>query len=381
MFLQQASYTPSFGGLGLNEICANLRDQAGIKFDTEKTRVTDKRGADSEKQISEARLYFRDFYGQESELTLGVRLDVSQFDKLYLPVQERSLIHPYSDAQACEAKVRCVKLEELIATKMRCLLQRRHIADLFDLVYSSVIKGDEVNRGEILSTFFRITVFGSSPGVAKGLLIDLPLEALGRFWNKYIFCPIASRFSFESAVEQFLSLIGNLIPGEAIRDRSPTFFPSALRNPIMQAADGLTLLQLRYSGVVRMVEPYSMVFKVRKDGVAREYFYGYDRTGGRSSGPGLKSFLPGSVQSIEVTDQVFEPRIEVELSKAGGAEIASTFSGRPRSIHRFNRPDLRFEIECPHCLRQFKRTRNRRELNPHKDEYGNPCYGRMGYLV
>ena len=45
--------------------------------------------------------------GQESELIIGIRLDVTQFEQLYLPVQERYLIHPYSDADACSARIRC----------------------------------------------------------------------------------------------------------------------------------------------------------------------------------------------------------------------------------------------------------------------------------
>ena len=112
-----------------------------------------------------------------------------------------------------------------------------------------------------------------------------------------------------------------------------------------------------------------MVFKVRKDGVAREYLYAYDRTEGLNSGPGLKSFVPGQVQSIEVTDQAFEPQIEVELNKAGGAETTGTFSGRRRFIHRLDRPELKHEFERPNCLRRFKRARINRKLNPHNDKF------------
>ena len=81
-------------GRELNAVCATLTKQAGIKFDLHGTRVQDKRGADADKIVSEARLYFEDFYGEKSELVLGVKLDITQFDRLYLPVQERMLIHP-----------------------------------------------------------------------------------------------------------------------------------------------------------------------------------------------------------------------------------------------------------------------------------------------
>jgi predicted nucleotidyltransferase component of viral defense system len=365
----------------LNAICHALEDHANIVFDTERTRVEEKHGADEGKKISEARLYFRDFYGQESEIIIGIRLDISQFNKLYLPVQERILIHPYSDTSACATVIRCVKLEELLATKMRCLLQRRHIADLFDLIYATIISQElEVNRLELMSVFFRITIFGNSPGVAKGLFIDLPIEALGRLWTDFISCPKKSWFSFEIAKDHFLSLVDNLIPDQAIHERSSILFPSSLRNPIMEAGQNQTLLKLGYDGMARLVEPYSLIFKTRKDGVSREYFYGYDTTGGRS-GPGIKAFLPGRVEFIECTDQTFEPRFEVELRKAGAAEIADRFKSQPRLFKRTKLWSMDFEIQCPYCLRKFKRTSSDYELRPHKDRFGNTCPGRHGYRV
>jgi predicted nucleotidyltransferase component of viral defense system/uncharacterized Zn-finger protein len=369
-------------GHELNAICQALSERAGIKFETDRTRVENKRGADEEKKISEARLYFHDFYGQESEIVLGIRLDVTQFDRLYLPIQDRYLIHPYSDADSCSTLIRCVKLEELLATKMRCLLQRRHIADLFDLVYATLINKElEIDRTQLLSVFFKITIFGRSPGIAKGLFIDLPLEALGQFWKEYIACPIKSWFSFDTAIEHFLSLIDGLIPGQAIRERSPIMFPSSLRNPIMDAGQSLTLLRLGYHGVKRLVEPYSLTFKVRKDGVAREYFYAYDTTGGRTSGPGIKSFLPGEVETIENTNQTFVPRTDVELRKAGGSETIGSFHGHPNLYRQVRSWLPEHEIQCPYCLRRFKRKGTGSRLRPHKDRFGNSCPGRSGYGV
>jgi hypothetical protein len=90
-------------GRELNAICSTLEHKSGIVFDTSRTRVEDKRRADADKSIAEARLYFRDFYGKEHELVLGVRLDITQFDRTYLPIQSRMLIHPYSDSDVCKA--------------------------------------------------------------------------------------------------------------------------------------------------------------------------------------------------------------------------------------------------------------------------------------
>ena len=67
----------------------------------------------------------------------------------------------------------------------------------------------------------------------------------------------------------------------------------------MAAGDTLTLLKVRYKDVERLVEPYSLQFKQRRDGVAKEYLYLYDRTGGRESGPGDKTFVSENMESAE----------------------------------------------------------------------------------
>ena len=385
-------------GRELNAICGTLAERAGVTFDTSRTRVEKNKRADTEKEISEARLYFKDFYGKESELILGVRLDITQFDRLYLSVQQRFLIHPYSDSDVCSASIRCVKLEEILATKMRCLLQRKHIADLFDLAYATIIAPEiEIDRSALLSTFFRITIFRPSPSVVKALFIDLPWESFRKFWQDYIACPLATFFDFERAKETFLDLLELLIPGPENRESSRVFFASVFRNPILQAANSMTMLRLTYDGVERLVEPYELAFKMRKDGIAREYFYAYDTVGGRSSGPGLKTFVPDKVELIANTDLKFEPRFPVEISKAGGAETVSKFEGKSRfssfAVHTPTKPSSNrgrtrppsygpeYRVKCPYCGKTFKKTRMETKLNSHKDKYGNQCYGRIGYLV
>ena len=185
-------------------ICDFVSNQTGIKFEKEKTLVGEKKCVDPEKKIYDVRLYFNDFYGQPSNLTISVRFDITNFDRIYLPVQEKYLIHPYSDAGRCEAVIKCIKLEELLASKLKCLLQRRHSADLYDYVYSVFFnKSLDVNRSEILQVFFKKTIYEKSPGVVRGLLLDLPFEAIRRFWDKYIITPSQATIIFDQAVEWF----------------------------------------------------------------------------------------------------------------------------------------------------------------------------------
>lgn len=263
-------------------------------------------------------------------MDLKVDLDVSTYDKIYLSVQERTLIHPYSDSTKCEASIKCIKLEELLASKLKCLLQRRHIADLYDYVYSIFInKSFEVRRSEILQVFFKKTIYEGASGVVRGLLLDLPFETLRSFWNKFIIVPQQAKIVFDQAVDWFKQDVTDSFSISSIGGKHLSYFPSHLRTPIMEAGSTKTLLKLTYDGCQRMVEPYSLKYKVRKDGVGREYFYAYDTTGGRSRTISIKSFLSDKIESIENTYEKFEPRYPIELSKAGEFGDRTYFGATP----------------------------------------------------
>lgn len=306
-----------------NSISDYISAETDIEFNKERTKVERKKRIDPKILAYDVKLYFNNFYGKPGTMPISVDFDVTEFDRIYLPVQEQDLIHPYSDADKCEAKIRCVKLEELLASKLKCLLQRRHIVDLFDYVYSTFIRKQfDVSRSEILSVFFKKTIYESAPGIVRGLLLDLPFEALRRFW-KYVTAPKQSEIEYDQAVDLFKQDISDSLPtppSNNVCGKTPelSFFPSHLRNPIMEAGSTKTLLKLTYHGIQRMVEPYSLKYKVRRtDGVGQEYFYGYDRTGGLNSGESIKAFLSEKVEAIENTTETFEPRFLIELSKAG----------------------------------------------------------------
>lgn len=372
----------------LNGICDFVQGQTGVVFEKDRNWVREKSNSDKERRIYEARLYFRDFYGNPHTTTISVHLDVTEYDRIFLPIQDRFLIHPYSDGNECKATVRCHKLEELLAAKLKCLLQRRHSFDLYDYVYSVFLNHDiDINRAELLQTFLKKTIFEPSPGVAKGLLLDLPLEAFRGIWRKYIVCPAQSLFDFDTALSRFKENIESVFAGLQIDYYGRlAFYPSHLRNIIMQAASDLTLLDATYDGHRRLIEPYSLVFKRRKDGFGQEYFYAYDQTGGRSSGPGIKTFLHPKIQSLANTDQTFEPRLPIELGKAGEF-AAKTYFGTGfrtspvRSARVRTRTSRVYIVECSYCGTRFPRKQYSTRLRRHKDRYGNLCYGRSGYIA
>ena len=366
----------------LIRICQYIYTKTGVKFETDRTRVEQKKRIDPSRQGYEARVYFKDFFGETSEIIISIKLDISQFDKIFLPIQSRNLVHPYSDQGECLTLVKCLKLEEMLAGKMKCLLQRRHSADLYDFVCATFLNPTiEINQIEIVDTFLKMTIFGTGPGIVKELFVNLPFQTFESLWEKYLIYPKGSGINFTAAVERLKTSINTMFGGLPILRGKVAFFPPELRNPIMEAGHTMTTLRVVYDGVEREVEPYSLKYKIPKSGNAREYFYVYDLTGGRSSGPGIKSFVHTGISRITNTSNKFEPRYEVEISKAGQFGDEKFFHGR-RRFHFLSKKNIaNYTIECPICGKRFPRKTYSTRLNPHKDSYGNPCLGRTGYLV
>ena len=173
------------------------------------------------------------------------------------------------------------------------------------------------------------------------------------------------------------------------------FFASEHRNLILEAGAGRKLLRLTCDHVERIVEPYALSYKRAAGQLAREYFYAYDRTGRVSSAPGIRSFLNTKVQRLELTEERFEPRYEIELSKAGEqfakGHFGRSFSPLGERPKRFGDSRLEatrprasnptFKVQCPYCQKLFTRMTSSIALNPHKAANGYACAGRQGYRV
>ncbi len=232
-FTATGSVSPDLLLARFNAIGGYVDTQTGVHFNTDRSSIVYEHQIDNKKRVYKMRLYFTDFSGNAEHLTLRVRLDVTEGDRLYLPVQTRPLIHPYSDANDCAVDVQVIKLEEALADKLTCLITRRYAYDLFDFVYALFVsEGPNVNRGEVVHTFLRKSAFGRSPVTARDLLLSTPLDVLGQFWSRIV-CPSVSFFSFEHAVERLRSGVASLFAPfnyGSSRTRWPTQdAPTALR--------------------------------------------------------------------------------------------------------------------------------------------------------
>ena len=388
----------------VKQACEFVADMTGVDFDFERQYLKLKRGADSDQQAFESRVYFKGFYGEE-ECTISAKLDIKEFDRIFLPVQEQPLIHAYTDVKGCVASVRTMKLEELLANKLKALLQRDHSPDLFDFVYAVFVQNSlAIDRLELARTFLQKTIYERQPLAAYEQLMKRPLAVIREAWSKYLVLPRMSLVTFEQAEELFHSGIEALFALLGIDPRrapayaaqaSLDYFNADRRSLIMEAGRLQRLLEVTYKGYIRLVEPYSLAYKRRQDGVAREYFYVHDRTGGSSGQSGIKSFTNDNLTALRMLDETFEPRYPIELAKAGeyfgratfssGVRSARTSDGfgtsKPRSI--FGKPTAKpkpYVLMCPMCQKEFRRESMRdTSLNAHLNTWGGTCSGRRGY--
>lgn len=375
----------------INKVCDFIQEKSKISFLKEDNKIEEKFTATNapipDLKVYEVRVYFSDFYGK-ADLRIKISMDITRFDRVLLPIQPVSLIHPYSDAPDVVCTIRCMKLEEIIATKLKCLLQRQHPPDLFDYVYSIKLLGGTLNKDEVVRVFVKKTIFGKNPHVLKNILKETSFDNFKAFWSKTLVCAKQVMFAVEDAISIFLSDLEDLF--KIFPDNGYAqfvYFPPNLRTPIMKAGREQTLLKIRYNQADRMVEPYSLKYLEKRSGDEREYFYVFNQSGG-SNPPGIRQLVPEGFQSIENTDIKFTPRYQIELCKAGETpENRFLFdpnrpepAPKPRKIRSFT-SSLKYIYQCSYCGKKFPRSTRNGDLRPHKTKEGYNCSGRHGYYV
>lgn len=78
------------------KVCRFVQDSAGVVFDFDRIRVEVQNEIDNRRRVFDVRLYFKDFFGEADHITISLSIDITEFDRIYLPIQSRNLIHPYS---------------------------------------------------------------------------------------------------------------------------------------------------------------------------------------------------------------------------------------------------------------------------------------------
>lgn len=385
----------------INKVCDFVQGKAGIDFTKERNEVDEKFPPGENAPLPDLRVYeikvfFKDFYGNPEKFTLKISMDLTRFDKTIYQPEIRSLIHPYSDSSEVTCDIRCMKLEEIIATKLKCLMQRQNAPDLFDYVYSIQLLGGKLNKKEVREALIKKTIFDRNPYLLKQILAATDFNFFREAWIKSIVCAKQYMIEVEDAVSNFLTDLDDLFAGVSDNGYAQfAYFPVDARTAIMHAARTQTRLRVTYKGAERMVEPYALKYMHPRGRDPKEYLYVFNRSGGDNP-PGWRQFVSENLQSIENTEENFEPEYPIELSKAGEMpENPYLFdpnkptkaprrsrgirTARPRRV-RASSFGPTYIYQCGSCGKKFYRKTQNSRMKPHKSKTGFQCYGFAVYV-
>jgi predicted nucleotidyltransferase component of viral defense system len=93
---------------------------------------------------------------------LSIKIDITNFnnEKILLPIEQKRIFHPYSDE--LNAKIKAYSLEEIFTEKIRALIERTRVRDLYDIGMLS----DLINKDKVLQIFDEKFKY-------KGVILDI----------------------------------------------------------------------------------------------------------------------------------------------------------------------------------------------------------------
>lgn len=332
-----------------------------------------------------------------------IKLDLTADEIIVLNPAGREVHHPYSDRPENGIHIQCYCFEELFAEKLRALAERLRPRDLYDVIHlyrHNDIRPDRVSLTKTLKqkcdfkgiSLPSIRSLESRPERVEletewGNMLAHQLAALPsyeQFWQEL---PEAFEWLYQAAERVMVSPIPS---GDVIVDESwqmPAMvktWHTATTTPletIRFAAANRLCVNLAYQGSARLIEPYSL--RMTKDGSLLLYAVKHNTREDRS-------YRVDRIQNAQVASTPFAPKYTVELTATGpisvppaatraGSQGISSLYGGARSRKSGFWPT--YVIECSYCRKRFNRTKYTTQLNSHKNQYGQPCLGRIGYIV
>ncbi len=326
----------------LAEVGAWVEEQAGIRLPADKIKVeqyTNPRGRES----FQAKVAYACRLNLSPNNLQRIKFDITEDELLVEPPDLRAVSHPYEDAQDPAPRVRCYSVDEILAEKTRALYERQGRArDVYDIVHVSRDFRSSISPLKASAVLRKKFEFKELPEPTVEMIIGRVDEATLRAnWEHQLDHQLPQL----PPVDGFLSDLSDSIawwlepkqsrqllpsaPGRSGEKLVPKqLLPSAPRlghgqaltggasvggmgrfDKIRYAARNRLCAEIRYQGVARVIEPYSL----RHARTGNTLLYGYELLrGGRQSGS-IKAFKVGEIQAAAITDRPFRPRYRVEL--------------------------------------------------------------------
>jgi predicted nucleotidyltransferase component of viral defense system len=338
-----------------------------------------------------------------------IKLDLTADERLVLPPERVPIFHGYSDEPEDGIEVLAYAYEEAFGEKVRALAERTRPRDLYDVV--NLYRNTEARPSSaVLLDVLRQKCEFKGIAVPSLAVLQPNRNDLEGAWQSMLghqlpaLPPVAS--FWEALPEFFAWLAGGearmpaayqMAGGETII-REPTLglaLPGAVQTHleiIRFAGANRLLVELRYQGSTRRIEPYSL--RRTQEGNVVLHAHNLDRNEHRS-------YRVDRIEGARTINQVFVPRHAIELTPSGPVTVGPSTTGGGGARLKIGRmPRTRrslvsvsgrrnpfpatgptYVYQCPMCQRKFRRKTQNGALKEHKAPQGWQCGGRMGYLV
>lgn len=325
-----------------------VRNRAGIDFPADGVDVRESVNRRGHRTFT-ARLTFVGPLRLPRAERQRIRFDLTRDELVVVPSEAREVVHGYSDAPDPTPRIQCYSLHEVLAEKVRALLERSGRArDVYDVVNIGRNLRDELSPAEIAAIAREKFRFKDlDPPSPDVILARIDPDVFATDWRnalRHQLPALPQAADFLAGLRDILDwlfvseprvlelspvpgrkgevpvppvrfmrrpatarAVGG--PGPAVLLEWPAEAIGSDMDRVRYAARNRLLIGMTYHGVARLVEPYSL----RMPSTGNLLLYVYEVQRGASIGGGLKTFKVEELGEVYLTDRAFQPRYLVEL--------------------------------------------------------------------
>ncbi len=332
----------------IGEVADSIYEQTGINARSREIEVEESFNKKNAKTFV-AKITYLGPLNLPSKSLQRIKFDITDDEVIAEASDMRNVFHPYSDAPAEPAKVRCYSVNEILAEKTRAIYERQGRArDVFDVVNISRNFREDVNIQRATEALKKKFAFKTLPDPSVDLVFShIDVAQLKANWDSQLrhqllvlppvesfygdLRPALSWWIDDEPTEKELATISrvrgeSLVPRRHFPEASAQFGrrvgiggqanevslgqPWAGRlDQIRYAARNRLLVEIVYHGVTRVIEPYSL----RRLGTGNLLLYGFEIMRGPSDSNQIKAYKVGEIVEVKITDEAFAPRFVIEL--------------------------------------------------------------------
>lgn len=162
----------------LQQICGGVKKESGIEL---RPVSLDLKREIAGERAWQVRIEFVGPRKQDRD-SRRLRLDITAYEKVVLPITRKLIIHPYSDS--FQSQIPVYDLAEIMAEKMRTILQRVYPRDVYDVWYVMSYRKASLNYQTVEKTFLEKCAFKSVQFRDVGdFLQKIESKNLDAHWN------------------------------------------------------------------------------------------------------------------------------------------------------------------------------------------------------